>query len=180
MHLDHDHVLSNHFYAVAYVDIFPMLCTMQNSFHRVSTFSLPRSVNRSRPSVCLILANTGSTVAILLLKKTGLVPSRMLWAISLLCLEGWIDGSTTSPDLKIGRKILLKVRGKKVAALRDIPVASLLSENFIYKIHLGQWSFRQFRRRRGCLPDVSLIGRALRCCPNYLIRLGMNRTIPGT
>ena len=61
--------LSYHFYAVAYLAIFPILCTMQYSYHCVSTFSLPRGVNRSRTSVYLILVNTGSTVPFLLLWK---------------------------------------------------------------------------------------------------------------
>ena len=43
---------------------FPMLCTRQNSFHWVSTLTLPRWLNRSRPRLLRMLANTGSTVPI--------------------------------------------------------------------------------------------------------------------
>ena len=41
---------------------FPILCTMQYNFHCISTFSLPRSVNRSIPLQYVMSENTGSII----------------------------------------------------------------------------------------------------------------------
>lgn len=52
-----------------YLVIFQMSCTIQHSFHRVSSELLPRSVNVFIPIVCMMSANSGSTVPILRLWK---------------------------------------------------------------------------------------------------------------
>jgi hypothetical protein len=45
-----------------YRAIFPMLCTIQYSFHCLSTHVLSRPVNRFVPSVWITIANVGATV----------------------------------------------------------------------------------------------------------------------